>query len=394
MKPPRRLSIFGATGSIGQSTRRVIEADPSRFDVDTVTAAKDWRGLAAIATALDADHAVILDEAAGRSLSEALAGSGTNVAWGASALIEAAERPVDLFVAAIVGAAGVRPTATALRNGAVVALANKECLVCAGAAFMALAKAHDATVLPLDSEHHGVFKLLHGRDRRAVERVVLTASGGPFRTWDKNQIARASSAQALAHPTWSMGAKISIDSASLMNKGLELIEAHHLFALPAERLSVIVHPQSRVHALVEMCDGSMLAELSDPDMSGPIATSLYWPDHSDWRGQRLDLAELGSLTFEEPDIDRFPSLQLARRVLEQGGGAPTILNAANEVAVHSFLAGEISFGRIVDLVRQVLDEMQRESEIVPASVDDALQLDAEARDIATRRLHPRRQAAN
>lgn len=375
---PKRLSIFGATGSIGASTERVLLADPDAFAVDAVTANGDWEGLARAARSLNASHAVLADETQLPKLRQALEGTGVTTAAGASALVEAAARPVDLHVAAIVGAAGVRPTFAALEHGIDVALANKECLVCAGASFMALAAARDVAILPVDSEHHAVLRLLRQCPRDKVRRVILTASGGPFRCWNASSIAMATREEALAHPTWSMGAKISVDSASLMNKGLELIEAHHLFQLAAHQLDVLVHPQSTVHALLETSDAAMFAELSPPDMAGPISTALYAPDWSRYEGSPLDLAAMGQLSFEEPDEERFPALRLARGALAAGGAMPTILNGANEIAVEAFLAGQLSFGGITACVASVIDTW-REGSGNPEGVEEALEIDSEAR---------------
>ncbi|MYZ47729.1 1-deoxy-D-xylulose-5-phosphate reductoisomerase [Propylenella binzhouense] len=383
----RRVSLLGATGSVGTSAAEVLAADPGRFAVHLVTARNDAAGLAAAARRLRAERAVIADPAALPALREALAGTSTEAAGGPDALEEAAGERVDIVLSAIVGAAGLRPTAAAVRAGNAIALANKECLVCAGSAFMALARRHGATVLPVDSEHNALFQLLEGRDPADIASFTITASGGPFRGWDAGRLAAATPAEALAHPTWSMGPKISIDSATLMNKGLELIEAHHLFAIPPERLDVIVHPQSVVHGLVTFRDGSVHAEIGAPDMKRPIAFCLYWPQRARTTASRLDLVKVGRLAFEDPDEGRFPALRLAREALRTGQGAPTVLNAANEIAVASFLAGGIGFPGIAELVERTLADADRSGLLVdPGSIDDAIALDREARERAERTL--------
>jgi 1-deoxy-D-xylulose-5-phosphate reductoisomerase len=296
---------------------------------------------------------------------------------------EAAAEPVDLVLSAIVGAAGLRATAAAIQSGSDIALANKECLICAGSAFMRLVREHGVRVLPVDSEHNALYQLLDRREAADIRSYTLTASGGPFRTWTAEAIAQATPQQAVAHPTWSMGAKISVDSATLMNKGLELIEAHHLFDLAPEKLDVIVHPQSVVHALITVRDGSIHAELGPADMRRPIGYCLHWPERVREPVSTLDLAAVGQLTFELPDLARFPALGLAVRALRQGNGAPTVLNAANEVAVAAFLAGRIGFTAIPRIVEIALTAADSEGLLaVPASIDEALQLDAVARRLA------------
>jgi len=379
----RTVTLLGATGSIGKSAQAVIEADPGRFRVHAVTAHHDVEGLAAAARRLDAARAVIGDASLYAALKAALAGSDVEVAAGEAALIEAAALPVDVVISAIVGAAGLRPTAAAVAAGNTVALANKECLVCAGAAFMALARANGVRVLPIDSEHNALFQLLEDRDRGAIESFVLTASGGPFRTASAATIEGATLEQALAHPTWAMGAKITIDSATLMNKGLELIEASHLFDLPPERLDVLVHPQSVVHALIRFRDGSVHAECGAADMRRPIAHCLYWPERRGRADRHLDLAAVGPLTFERPDGARFPALPLARAALQRGDGAPTVLNAANEVAVGRFLDRRIGFTMIPATVERTLERAEQRNLLrEPGDVEEALALDAEARSLA------------
>jgi 1-deoxy-D-xylulose-5-phosphate reductoisomerase len=394
---PRRLVLLGATGSVGRSTADLIEAEPDRFRVEAIAGGQDAAGLATMAIRLNARFVALHDPANYAVLKAALAGRGMEVAAGAAAVEEAASRPADLVVAAIAGTAGVAPTYAALRRGRTVALANKECLVCAGDAVMGAARHSGARILPLDSEHNAIFQILtpylgQGLARAAkaaaigpeIERMTLTASGGPFRTWDARRIAAATRDQALAHPNWSMGRKITIDSATLMNKGLELIEAHYLFGIEPHRLDVLVHPQSVIHGLVSFADGSVLAGLAHPDMKVPIAHCLAYPHRMTTKARRLDLAQLATLTFERPDLERFPALSLATAALQTGGGLPTVLNAANEVAVAAFLAGRIGFGAIARLVEAtgtacVADGTARE----PATVDEALAVDHVARERAT-----------
>jgi 1-deoxy-D-xylulose-5-phosphate reductoisomerase len=388
----RRVSILGATGSIGASTLSVIRENRARFVVEAVTAFGNAESLAAIALSARARVAVIADPAAYPALKAALFGSGIETAAGEAAVEEAAARPADIVVAAIVGAAGLAPTMAAVRSGARLALANKECLVCAGALFMEAAEKAHAVILPVDSEHNAIFQLLDGRPRGDVRRLILTASGGPFRTWTREAMAAARPAEALRHPNWSMGPKVTIDSATLMNKGLEVIEAHHLFGVPGDHIDVLVHPQSIVHGLVDLADGTTLAALSAPDMRTPIAHCLTWPARNHSSAPRLDLAALGALSFEEPDIDRFPALRIARTALESGGGATNILNAANEVAVAAFLSGGIGFLEIAEMAE---DTVARAAGLnltrAPATIAEARALDQEGRRIATE-LVTRREA--
>src|SRR6476659_3379550 len=339
----RSITILGATVSGGASTVDLIKREPERYRVESVSARRNAAALGKIARDIGARHAVVADPAAYRDLKSALSGSRIEAAAGEEALIEAAQRPADWVMASISGSVGLKPTMGALERGATVALANKECLVCAGSLFMRRAASTGATVLPVDSEHNAVFQALGSGNWADVRRVILTASGGPFRTWSKEAIQAATPEQALRHPNWSMGPKVTIDSATLMNKGLELIEAHHLFAMPSEKIDVFVHPQSIVHGMVEYRDGSMVAQLGPTDMRVPIAHCLAWPRRIDGPAARLDLAAVHNLTFEAPDLERFPALGLARRALEMGGAAPTVLNAADEVAVGEFMAGKIAF---------------------------------------------------
>jgi 1-deoxy-D-xylulose-5-phosphate reductoisomerase len=351
----KRVSILGATGSVGASTIDLLLRDRDRFAVHALTAATDWRKLAALAVETGAKVAVIAEEAMRAELADALSGTGIEVRAGADALADTAAEPVDLVIAAIVGAAGLAPTLAAVRAGINVALANKEALVCAGGLVTAAARESGARLLPIDSEHNAIFQVLD--DIARVERIVLTASGGPFRTATMDCMAAATPGDAVRHPTWSMGAKISVDSATLMNKGLELIEAHHLFGLPPERLAVLVHPQSLVHGLVEYVDGSVLAQLGPADMRVPIAHALAWPDRMETPVRRLDLATVGRLDFEEPDRTRFPALRLAETALAEGDCRPCVLNAANEVAVAAFLDGRIGFLDIAGVVEETLEAL-------------------------------------
>jgi 1-deoxy-D-xylulose-5-phosphate reductoisomerase len=380
---PRSISILGATGSIGSSTIDLIKREPARYRVESLTARRNAALLAKIAHEVGARFAVVADPAAYDDLKQALSGSGIEAAAGEDALKEAAERPADWVMAAIAGAIGLRPTLAAIERGATVALANKECLVCAGALFMRRAASTGATVLPVDSEHNAIFQALTAGHRDDVKRIILTASGGPFRTWTLDAIKAATPEQALRHPNWTMGPKVTIDSATMMNKGLELIEAHHLFALPSEEIDVLVHPQSVVHGLVEFRDGSVVAQLGSPDMRIPIAHCLAWPKRIDGPAPRLDLARIGQLTFEAPDDVRFPSLALARRALQTGGAAPTILNAADEVAVGEFIAGRIGFAGIPALVEATLENAQKRGLMVdPGGIEAALAVDHIARSFA------------
>jgi len=379
----RRITILGATGSVGTSTIDLIKREPKRYRVEAVTARRNAAALAKIAREVGSQLAVVADPDAYNDLKDALAGSGIAAAAGEDAVLEAAQRPADWVMAAISGSVGLKPTLAAIERGATVALANKECLVCAGALFMRRAASAGATVLPVDSEHNAIFQALGAGAREDVKRIILTASGGPFRTWTLEAIKAATPEQASHHPIWSMGPKITVDSASLMNKGLEVIEAHHLFALKPDEIDVLVHPQSVVHGLVEFRDGSVVAQLGSPDMRIPIAHCLAWPRRIDSPAARLDLARVHELTFEAPDLVRFPALALARRALEAGGAAPTVLNAANEVAVAEFIAGRIGFPAITALVEATLDAATARGLLAePSGIDAALDVDHNARSVA------------
>ena len=385
-KRPKRITILGATGSIGESTLDLVGRNPDDYEVVALTGNKNVARLAELAVQHRAKLAVVADAGSYKDLLLALAGTGIEVAAGPKALLDAASRPADWIMAAIVGVAGLRPTLRAVRQGTAVALANKECLVSGGEIFMREVAAHGTTLLPVDSEHSAAKQAMTGTDLDRIECVCLTASGGPFRTWTAERMASAGPEQALKHPNWSMGAKVTIDSASLMNKGLELIEAHHLFALPPEKLDVVVHPQSIVHCLVQMTDGAVLAQLSCPDMRTPIAYSLAWPERMHVPNERVDLAKLGSLTFEAPDPERFPALRLAKEVLEAGGSAGAVLNAANEVAVAAFLENRLGFLGIAGLVETTLADCADLTGLSPESAEDVYEIDEEARRRARDRL--------
>jgi 1-deoxy-D-xylulose-5-phosphate reductoisomerase len=379
----RSVTLLGATGSIGASTVDLIRREPNRYRVEAVAAYRNVAALAALARELGAQFAAVGDSNAFQDLKDALAGTGIACGAGESAMVEAACRPADWVMGAITGAAGLKPTLAAAERGAIVALANKETLVCAGSLFMRRAAASGATVLPVDSEHNALFQAMSGSRREDIRRVILTASGGPFRAAPAEAIRAATVEQALKHPNWSMGHKVTVDSATMMNKGLELIEAHHLFALRPEQIDVLVHPQSIVHSLVEYCDGSMIAQLGRPDMRIPIAYCLAWPGRLAGPAPRLDLANTATLTFEAPDPARFPALRVARRALEAGGAAPTALNAANEVAVAEFLARRLTFGGIAILVEATLERALRQNCTgEPQSVEEALFIDHNTRLLA------------
>ncbi len=373
---PRSISILGATGSVGASTLDLIAREPHKWRIVALTANSSAAELAQLARQFRPEIAVLADESKLPELRELLAGTGIETAGGAAALIEAASRPVGLTLSAIVGCAGLAPTMAAIEQGGTIALANKEALVSAGEVLTRAVAKHGATLLPTDSEHNAIFQCLAGNDLAQVRKITLTASGGPFREWSSEQMRDAKPEQALKHPNWSMGAKITIDSATMMNKGLELIEAHHLFPVGLDLLSIIIHPQSVVHSMVEYRDGSTLAQLGPADMRVPIASCLAWPQRMDTPCEPLDLAALGSLTFELPDEQRFPATRLARQAATEGGAIPAVLNAANEVAVAAFLDGRIGFTRIADHVEATLSCYAPPP---PASLADVLAVDAEAR---------------
>lgn len=387
------VSILGATGSIGRSTIDLLLQHPDRFRIGALVAGRDADALAKLAGNLSPDFVALADDSAGPALKSALGHTGIPHGAGESAVLEAVSRPADIVVAAVSGAAGLRPTHAALKLGRTVALANKESLVCAGDAFMRDAKRYGATLLPVDSEHNALAQALGDGRVSDVAKMTITASGGPFRTWTAERIAAASPEEAAAHPTWSMGMKINIDSASLMNKGLELIEAHHLFGIEAERLDVIVHPQSIVHGLITWRDGAVTAGLAMPDMRVPIAHCLGLGERlTIARGRSLDLAAVGSLTFEAADEARFPCLRIARAALAAGGAVPTVMNAANEIAVAAFIRGAIPFYGIAELVERACEHFAGTYRTAPADVDEALAIDAHVRAWSAEALPARRAA--
>lgn len=379
----RRISVLGATGSIGTSTLDLIGRDSGAFEVVALTAQSRPKELASLALKHRARVAVIGDEAHYETLKSALSGSGIEVAAGAQALCDVAQEDTDCIMAAIVGAAGLKPTFAAIAQGRRIALANKECLVSAGDVFTAEIARKGAELVPVDSEHSAAFQLLSGAEPGSIEKIVLTASGGPFRQWDQAALEAARPEQALKHPNWSMGDKITIDSATLMNKGLELIEAFHLFPVAADQIDIVVHPQSIVHCLVMYKDGSVLAQMAPPDMRTPIAVALAWPARMAAPTERLDLVRLGTLTFEAPDEARFPALRLAREALRTGGTAPAVLNGANETAVAAFLASRIGFCDIARTVERALEGAEKEGALnAPGCLEDVLAADALARRLA------------
>ncbi len=379
---PRRVTILGSTGSVGCSTIDLIERQPGAFVIEALTAHSNVKKLAEQALKLRPQVAVVADPAKYQELKRALAGTNIAVAAGPEALVEAAKRPAEWVMSAIVGAAGLKATLAAVERGACVALANKESLVCAGDLMTRAVKRHGATLLPVDSEHNAIFQCFEADRRQSIEKLLLTGSGGPFRTRKRADLRDVTPEQAIAHPNWSMGAKISVDSATMMNKGLEIIEACHLFAMPEERIEVVVHPQSIVHSMVQYEDGSVLAQLGSPDMRTPIAYTLAWPRRMAAPTARLDFVKIAQLTFEPPDPEKFPALRLARQVLKDGGTASIVLNAANEVAVARFLARRIGF---LDMTAVVEDTLAAMPAIPISSLDQVHAMDIEARAVAERR---------
>ncbi len=373
----RSLTLLGATGSIGASTLDLVRRNRSEWRIEALTAHCSAAELAALAIEFDAKLAVVGDETCLPELRAALGNSGIEAAGGARALVEAAARPVDMTVAAIVGCAGLAPVMAAVERGGTIALANKEALVSAGEVLMEAVARHGATLLPTDSEHNAIFQCLAGNRIEDVARITLTASGGPLRTWSAERLHAATPAEAVAHPNWSMGTKISVDSATMMNKGLEYIEAYHLFPVGLEKLAIVVHPQSVIHSMVEFRDCSTLAQLGPSDMRVPIASCLAWPQRMETPLSPLDLSAIGQLTFEAPNEALFPATRLAREAIAAGGAAPAILNAANEVAVAAFLAGQIRFTRIAALVEETLERSNDAPR--PASLDEVLAVDQSAR---------------
>jgi len=377
----KTVTILGSTGSIGVNTLDLISREPEAYRVVALTANRNVERLIEQAQVFRPHMAVIGDASQYARLKEGLKGTNVQALAGESGLIEAASADAAWVMGGIVGAAGLKPTLAAIRRGAIVALANKECLVCAGEFVMKEVKKYGATLLPVDSEHNAVFQVFDFDQARHIRRIILTASGGPFRKLTRDEMAKATPEQAVAHPNWRMGAKISVDSATLMNKGLEMIEAYHLFPVKPAQIDVIVHPQSVIHSLVEYEDGSVLAQLGSPDMRTPIAFALAWPERMETPVQRLDLAAIGSLTFEPPDLERFPSLALARAVLEEAGSAPTVLNAANEIAVYAFLDRKVGF---LDIPRIVATTLEQRVNGKIASLEDVFALDRASRAAAER----------
>ncbi|GAB5469001.1 MAG: 1-deoxy-D-xylulose-5-phosphate reductoisomerase [Rhodospirillales bacterium] len=384
---PRRVTVLGSTGSVGESTLDLVRRDLDAYDLVALTAGTRVAALAEQARELRPDVAVIADESRYGDLKEALAGTGVEAAAGRSAVVEAAERESDWVMSAIVGAAGLKPTLAAIEQGKIVAFANKETLVCAGDLVMERVAESGATLLPVDSEHNAIFQVFDGERREGIEKILLTASGGPFRDLSLAEMAEKTPAQAVAHPNWDMGAKISVDSATMMNKGLELIEAGHLFGFGPDRVEILVHPQSVIHSMVVYLDGSVLAQLGSPDMRTPIAHTLAWPARMATPVERLDLVKIAKLTFEAPDPMRFPALRLARTAMEEGRAAPLVLNAANESAVAAFLAGKIGF---LDIAGVVEETLAATGHWAPESLEAIVATDAEARRLAERSIQARK----
>lgn len=386
MTAPRTVVVLGSTGSVGMSTLDLFDKSGCQVEILALTAGRNVEQLARQARRWRPRIAVIEQESLLGELRERLSGSGVAAAGGAAAVEEAAAMGADWVMSAIVGAAGLAPTLAAARAGSVIALANKESLVCAGPALLETARRAGGRIIPVDSEHSAIFQVLQPDCLPRVAKLILTASGGPFRTWSREQMALATPEQAVAHPNWSMGAKISIDSATMMNKGLEMIEASYLFSTPAERIDVLIHPQSVIHSMVEYEDGSTLAQLGPPDMRGPIACAFAWPDRLPWPAPKLDLAAMGQLTFEAPDATRFPAIGIARAALDAGGGAPAAMNAANEIAVAAFLDRKIGFLDIAPLVADTLDRMNGvgdlEAGVGDGALEGAMMVDASARRVA------------
>jgi 1-deoxy-D-xylulose-5-phosphate reductoisomerase len=378
-EPKKRLTLLGATGTIGVNTLSILAVHPEKFELQAITAGDNVELLASQARQFRPKRAVIANPALYGPLKDALAGTGIEAAAGEDSVIEAASMPADIVMSAIVGAAGLRPTLAAIRRGATVALANKECLVCAGSLMTAEVEKYGATLIPVDSEHNAIFQLFDNAHPEYVESITLTASGGPFRNFTREQMKNVTPEQAARHPNWNMGAKISVDSATLMNKGLEMIEACYLFPLKPEQIGAIIHPQSIVHCLVSMIDGSVLAQMSHPDMQTPIAHALAWPQRMTAPVKKLDLAAVGNLQFEAPDEARFPALIIAKSALKAGKSAPTVLNAANVIAVGHFLKGDVGFLDIAVIVEKTLEIVDTQT---LSTIDDVLACDAQARRIA------------
>ena len=376
---PKRVTVLGSTGSVGANTIDLIERNRNAYEVEALTANRNVTGLADQAIKLDARMAVVADPDCYLELKSALSGTGIEAAAGPDALVDAAERPSDWVMAAIVGSAGLRPTLAAVRRGITVGLANKECLVSAGEFFVNEVRKNGAELLPVDSEHSAIYQVLDFDQADKIRRIILTASGGPFREFTVEQMATVTPEQAVAHPNWDMGAKISVDSATMMNKGLELIEAYHLFPVEKSEIDILVHPQSIIHSMVDYVDGSVLAQLGTPDMRTPIAYALAWPNRMEAPAPKLLLEDIRTLTFEPPDAVRFPALRLAREALQAGNSAPTVLNAANEVAVERFLNKEIAYLDIAKIIDQTLEGLDNKA---ISNLDDIAEVDLTARAFA------------
>lgn len=384
MTLPRRVSVLGSTGSVGTSTLDLLDKAGAEVEFAALTAGRNVERLAEQALRWRPTLAVVEDETKLPELRDRLRGSGIEAAAGGQAVVDAAGADAQWVMSSIVGFAGLGPTLAAAKAGAVIALANKESLVCVGPSLLRTSKLAGGTVIPVDSEHSAIFQVLDPMNSQHVSRLILTASGGPFRTWTREQMLHATPEQAIAHPKWDMGVKISVDSATMMNKGLEMIEAAYLFAMPAERVDVLVHPQSIIHSLVEYADGSTLAQLGPPDMRTPIACAFAWPDRLPWPAPKLDLAAIGQLTFEQPDLGRFPALKIAKEALAAGGSAPAVMNAANEVAVAAFLDRRIGFLDIAATVAETLERVDAQG-LISGSGGDALE-DAQRTDATARRV--------
>lgn len=383
MSDKKSVTILGSTGSIGKSTVDLVAANPDKFNVVALTANNNVELLVEQAKLLKPQKIVVADDAAYADLKEKAAQLDVEIAAGESALIEAAKMPAEWIMAAIVGLSGLKPVMAAIEQGTTVALANKESLVCAGQLMLDSAKKSGTTMLPVDSEHNAIFQVFENDNRTQIKRLILTASGGPFRTWNADEIQKATPEQAIAHPNWSMGRKISVDSASLMNKGLEVIEAHYWYDMPMNLIDVVVHPQSIIHSMVEYQDGSILAQMGAADMRTPIAHTLAWPERMETTGKTLNLFDQDTLTFEQPDLDRFPALALSWIAMEKGQGGGVVYNGANEIAVAAFLENKISFGTISKTVQNALDRVK-----IPdiKNLDDIFVLDDEVRRITSSML--------
>ena len=376
---PRRVTVLGSTGSVGCNTVSMLESESGQYQVEALTARSNVKLLAEQARRLKPKMVVLSDKSFYRDLKRELAGSGVEVLAGAEALVEAASLNADWVMAAIVGTAGLAPTLAAIRHGAVVALANKECLVSAGVLLTKEVKKFGSDLLPVDSEHNGIFQVFDFKHPEGVEKIILTASGGPFRCFNRQQMRDVTPEEAVVHPNWEMGKKISIDCATMMNKVLEMIEAFHLFPIEQKQIEILIHPQSVVHSMVAYCDGSVLAQLGTPDMRMPIAFTLAWPKRISVPVARLDLAEIGQLTFEHPNETLFPALRLAREVLEEGGSAPAVMSAANEIAVEGFLERRIGFLEIIELVERTLCKIPP---LKVETIEEVSEVDSEARRLA------------